>query len=965
MAGCMTALIQKYPDIRAYLDAESKLPAKKQEAELENYSGLYLETDPYYGPKAYSPNANQVPTTFSKQCNIGHLLAGQRSTGADWYTECGGGTAVEVKYQHDDSSIGLSKLAVKEVALNTTNIKNRVLITNLSRVSAVIEELLPNWTYIFGEQIYTEEVYQRIRQRVLNPKKKTVLTECGYRIDEKFNPVSTQFHESSIKDLFNEIVAQIGYDGVARCLSIKPTASGKSYDPILIWKHFLEKFFNKKSLLTCTVNPSLTVLAGNMTKQVKDIVARKAKTRVIVLAGDIRKGMEDPEELNLIKAQAEVVDKKSIMDVWLDWFQGNYHLHIETTVHSYHIVGELMIADNVTGDFMYIDEVKHTVQEEDSEWATCLFDDCGAWTVRVGADANPVEATDEQGNQIPTSMHNKDLWRNFTKPGQLAPVIWEEGDVTARGWKRKTKLEVHVYDVNNLPVKIQKAVYDKKSAIIKINGIMAPQEWLFALESHARYMLNHPTRKFPMLNLNTRDRVAKFVKFAKYAWPEIVNQFGDRRNPEICRLLDTPFIDIYSNGTTHNKIQRLVDGVPANNSWGATIIQVKKLSEGWDPKDGWVDSISFTDNSGSKIRIAQTIGRGQRNGGGLDDVIVTQNMIVDPQNPLDVKREYTTVSRVAETLGVGKNIDDEITFFDHTNPSVAGAGRTKGSKNLRPVWDLEGGLEAAFKGFYQNGNFNPYASVVEEIFQNYNAGYMALDPNRCNPKDVKSYIESVAEEYKEYFNQYKNYAGKRTAFGNIMRGIHPFLSTKLKLQGRRQWKDYSSQVTTQKTNIIIQIKKEAPALAGKILFTGKRYFNLAEVLSKKYKTTIPIVGRILRESKVFDKLQTNNTHWKKIQSKAINILIDQADKSAGYKEWATNAISKFEANGISIYNLSPITVQKAFIRNKDGLLNKTQFTKISKLALDVQARGKKTASLEKYKKPGNYTNDPYKRKSRI
>jgi len=199
----MTTLVRKYNNLRSYLDAESKLTAEKQEAELEDYSGLYLETDPYYGPKVYSPNANQVPTTFIKRCNIGHLLAGKRSKGADWYTECGGGTAAEVKYQHNDASIGLSKLAVKEVALNTTNIKNRVLITNLSRVSAVIEELLPNWTYIFGEQIYTEEVYQRIRQHVLNPKKKILPVECGYRIDETVKPKSTKFHKDSIKDLLH------------------------------------------------------------------------------------------------------------------------------------------------------------------------------------------------------------------------------------------------------------------------------------------------------------------------------------------------------------------------------------------------------------------------------------------------------------------------------------------------------------------------------------------------------------------------------------------------------------------------------------------------------------------------------------------------------------------------------------------------------------------------------------------
>jgi hypothetical protein len=269
---------------------------------------------------------------------------------------------------------------------------------------------------------------------------------------------------------------------------------------------------------------------------------------------------------------------------------------------------------------------------------------------------------------------------------------------------------------------------------------------------------------------------------------------------------------------------------------------------------------------------------------------------------------------------------------------------------------------AAFKGFYQNGNFNPFASVVEEIFQKYHAGYMALDPNRCNPKNVKAYVESIAEEYKEYFNQYKNYVGKRTTFGNIMRGTHPFLPIKLKLQGRKQWKSYSDQVNTQKIDKTILIKKEAPILAGKILFTGKRFFNVTNVLSDKHSLSTAIVNRTI--GNLYETLQGNNAHWKKIHNKALYILIDQADKSSGYKEWAINAINQFEVNGISTHNLSDIIIMKAFIRNKDGLLNKTQFAKISKLAPEVKSRGLKKVSLAKYRKEGNYANDPYQRKSR-
>ena len=141
---------------------------------------------------------------------------------------------------------------------------------------------------------------------------------------------------------------------------------------------------------------------------------------------------------------------------------------------------------------------------------------------------------------------------------------------------------------------------------------------------------------------------------------------------------------------------------------------------------------------------------------------------------------------------------------------------------------------------------------------------------------------------------------------------------------------------------------------------------MATIYSSDLKLSImatAIVNRTI--GNLYATLQTNNTHWKKIQSKAVDILIDQADNSSGYKNWATNSINQFEANGISTHNLSDVIIQKAFIRNKDGLLNKTQFAKISKLALEVKSRGLKKVSLAKYRKEGNYANDPYARKSRV
>lgn len=807
----MTDLVKKHNNIHSYLLAEDQLDPKAKEKEFENLVGIFLKTDDFYGPDVYSPNTNEVPAKLATDWNIVNLLKGERSEGADYYTESLGGTAVEVKYQHDESSIKLHKLAVKEVALNKTNIKYRVLATNLSRVSSTIEDYLPHWTYIFGEDIYNEEVYQRIRQYVLNPKKKIIYTEVGYRADQNGD---TSFHEQSIRDMFDEIVAQIGYDGVARLISIKPTASGKGSDPILLWKFFLEKFIEKKSKLTLKVNPSLTVLKGNLIKETKDIKARGSNTQVLVLASDVSKGIEDAEELNLIKQHAEVVNGNTIIDHIVDWMEGSYHLHIETTIHSYHTLGKIMIDNDIVGDFMYIDEVKHTVQDETSMFAQCLYDTYGKWTIRVGVDANLVSGTDEKGNQVPTSMFNKNLWRNFTQPGKNFPVVWEEGDVTSRGWKRDTHLDIHTYDVNELPVEIQGAIHDKKSAIITINGVSAPQEWLFSLDTLARYMLGYPTRKYSLLNLNNRERVARFIEFAKYAWPEIIKQYGDARNPAIRRLLNIPFIDIYSNGNTHNKIQRLVDGIPSNNPKGAIVCQVKKLSEGWDPEDGWVDSVSFVDNSGSKIRIAQTIGRGQRLGGGFDEVVVFQSMVVDPTDQYEVKRSFKLVNDVAETLGLGNNIEDNITFFDHTNPSAPNGSRTKGTRYQRPVWELEGGLMMAFKGFLQNGNFNPYRSVVEEIFHTHSQEILDnIKPGQA--KVQKEIYEGVIDQYPDFFNQFKGYEGKRSTLTKILQGKHWLLDSKLKIAGRRQWRAYLQKHKRGYLQDMIDLLNAARATVGK------------------------------------------------------------------------------------------------------------------------------------------------------
>ena len=155
-----------------------------------------------------------------------------------------------------------------------------------------------------------------------------------------------------------------------------------------------------------------------------------------------------------------------------------------------------------------------------------------------------------------------------------------------------------------------------------------------------------------------------------------------------------------------------------------------------------------------------------------------------------------------------------------------------------------------------------------------------------------------------------------------------------------EFDNFKKQSIAKRKHIDAQIKKEAPLLFSRVPFTGRRFANVSEILSKKYNLSTAIVNRIM--GNLYATLQTNKTHWKKIHSKIVDILINEADKSSGYKEWASNAISQFEDNGISTYNVTPIIVQKAFLRG--------QFSQLSKLAEVVKDRGyRKTAAVRESK----------------
>lgn len=804
----MTILVKKCKTLKDYIRAEQGLSRKEKEIEFEDFVGLWLKVHPGFGPNVYSPNNNEVPNKLQKKFKISSLMRGQSSLGTDWYTgnedELKG---IECKYQHSGSSITLHKLAPKEVALKKTKITEKYLATNMSKVSHVITEFLGDWTPIFGDDIYTEDSYNNIKKYLANSNNNfSVLGRlAGYR-EALLGPEkgSDIFHRQSIKDMFAEIEVQIGFDGKARLLSIKPTSAGKSLDPILLWYNYLlPKYFGEKDkILTIGVNPRLTILNGNTVKRIYDYIARKPKnTKNIVIASELdMQGGNDSEreELESIKQYVKVIspgkNNKNILNELAEWKRKGHHLHIETTVHSYYLLGEVLKKLDITTDFMSIDEVKNTVLEKDSTRTDCLFDSTGEVTIRLGMDANIVGTNTDNKKEYDTSMLNKDLWRNFTQPNRDTPVQWEEIECTSRGFKRSAKVHITQIDINDLPSVLSNARINKTRDLIKYKKQTVPLSWALKLQVWALLLLDDP-RNYPLLQNSNRKRVADFVKFANVYWPDFVKTLGDSRTTEIKNLLKMKFVDIYKNGVTHNVIMNTVNSIQEDYPSGAFVVQCKKLSEGWDPTDGWIDAGGFNDPSWSKTHIGQTFGRAQR---GKGTALLSEIMFTDRTQEHTIKNEFQRVAEVCNLLSVGSNINDSITITKYDKSPSTGGSRS-GNKIRIAVHELKQADEITKKVFSDLitfGNMNPFSPIVNELFESrYGQQYFDIALGRGNEKK-KIVLDAIEDpQFADFFSQYGNnckneYAAKRHKFADIMKGRHFLLTDENKEIGKAFHRKY-------------------------------------------------------------------------------------------------------------------------------------------------------------------------------
>lgn len=289
------------------------------------------------------------------------------------------------------------------------------------------------------------------------------------------------------------------------------------------------------------------------------------------------------------------------------------------------------------------------------------------------------------------------------------------------------------------------------------------------------------------------------------------------------------------------------------------------------------------------------------------------------------------------------------------NPGGGGKKRSKlpGTQRIILPENFDPAQLGSLYTWYQ---YSRKLEIIEDLYADAHgwllSKYMSCpELNLNNNKLMGSILNEFLnhERFKPLFSLWKLAKNHKHSFkANFWAGLYVNdrkYSDSIRLQvyrNKMEFDRWKRQSIEKRKRIEDQIKKEAPLLFRRIPFTGQRFTNVTKTLADKYNLSEAIVNRLATGAE-YKKLQANKSHWNLIQNKIVNILVQEADRSSGYKEWASNAIAKFEDNGISSYNVTPIIVQKAFLRGD-------KFPKLAKLSDAVKDRGyRKTSAVRESK----------------
>lgn len=912
---------------------------------FEEYVALYLKAT--LPGDTYWLGEDVVPAHIAQKYGFANLLKGKRSEGTDIINVYQNrAVAYESKWLEEKETINLKLVANKQQVINKTGIDQLIFATNARQQSAAVTEWVDEAGFMFQEEWITKEVFDTVKAYINSQVKKiykpmTPRPEClPGEIVSFFQQALDELKESILNHpkIKKKKIAEM----VLRIFQHWPAASGKGSFPRLAYDYIIESLWDYRNgfPINTVINPTLTVLKGNLVKQIHHDLGLGNHNNVIhaIYAGDVTKAAKDTEELQTIRSLARVFTNKIDFVKFLRETQ-NQTVWVHTTVHSYDRLAKVMKGQEKSFFFAHIDEVHHMIQPDYSSWTASLDDNACPIQFRFMSSANRRKA---RGKGASYSMDDPSFCDIEVKD-------LDEKTAVLLGFKRKTVLLNYVYNDYNFPVDWIEKLEEGSQPLIKLKDtdIVVPMSWFMAADSLLRFRIEYSERNHTKLTLNSINECQQFAKFFTAFIPKFVNEFIPADNEIYDRLTTAKIIvaDTQNNSTV--KLLKEVSAIP-DTFKDSFIIHCRLLGEGWDPENGWIDSNMFVSPTHSEIRIYQDVNRGSRIGDGSKSInYVVQFFLKDEENHFNDM--FARINEVGEALEIGiDEITEQVVFKEIRNiPKGKKLSRQAGTDVLSYYDEVGADFFAnSFNTYIKEGRYHRFGGIINDII----VSWIKMDQERRGYlptwKIINQMKKDIKKQYKDFFSNYKS----DIALNQIVKGEHFLLSDENSTKAidwQIEREELAEKVRQDIRKIVDTCMSRQP---------NWNHVEFVKIIEEKYGTDVATIRRISKD--IYKKYP--KTYYNRTYKIVAELMIKNCNSVSSIKELADKVYSQLDNAGVSTKFLNPSefgSIQRIYFKGHSSL-DKTTLEKMKKIREEltkkacVKGREKrpKTMSIESRKK---------------
>ena len=856
---------------------------------FEEYSTLYLKAT--LPGDTYWLGEEVVPAHIAQQYNFEKILKGMRSIGADVVNiHNGRAIAYEAKWFDFKETIRFSPVANKLQVIQKTGIDQLIFTTNARRASAQVTEFADEAAFMFQEDWLNEDVYKTVKEYINTQKVKT------------YKPITPRdkFFQTSLDELAVDVDNFFNLSPLATAIRVFqhwPAASGKGSFPRLAYDMIFEPRWDYKKAypINAVINPTLTVLKGNLVKLIEHDLALNNNVVHAIYAGDVTKAAKNTEELQAIRTLAKVFTNKVEFVKFIRETQ-NKTVWVHTTVHSYDRLATVMKGQKKSFYFAHIDEVHHMIQPDYSTWTASLNDSACKIDVRFMSSANKRKA---RGNGATYSMDDPNFCDIMVKN-------LDEGMAVKLGYKRQTVMLNYVYDDNSFPTDWIEQLEQNGQPLVKLKNtdIVVPMSWFMAVDSLFRFRVEYPERKHTKITLNSIKECIEFKRFIKAIRPKLLRELAHSNNPVYRRLLKAKVMvaDTKENSTV--KLLKEVSAIPDTFA-DSVIIHCRLLGEGWDPANGWIDSNMFVSPTHSEIRIYQDTNRGSRVGDGTLTInYLVQSFLKEKEEHNHFNDMFARVKYVGEVLEVGVDDITETVVFKQVKSMPKGKQnpRSNGSGTLTYYDEIDADFFAnSFDTYIKEGRYHKFGGVVNDICRTWinwdkeRRGYLPTW------KIINQMSNDIKVKYNDYFSNFKSDVMMR----KIITGEHWLLSEE-NIQQAIDWQIEREELRKAVIEDIKAIVEEGLSTQPSY---GARYQQFGKRIKEKYGTDQATIRRLAKD--IYEKYP--NEYYDRTFNIIYNLAVELQDQAETIQEWAELIHIALPSKGIDNTVLSASGIEREYI----------------------------------------------------